>query len=146
MEKMRVFLAAAFRKDKDQKFLKRIKNIIEKNGNVVWTAKENIGDYYGTLSGSRLKKIIETEKNEIMNSDLVIAILREPVPGPLMQILYASEFHIPLLVYLNIDSDDKSLSLSLSPWLYFHAQIVKSEESLINALKKIMKKIEREYE
>ena len=140
---MNIFLSSSFRTDKDQKFLNRTKKILDKEGNVVWCAMDNIGDYYGTIQRSRLKEIIEIEKNEILKSDLFIALLKNPIPDTIMQIFYAAEYQIPVLIYLNLDIKDKSISLS--PWLYHHGQIVKSESALLNALEIIKNKIEEEY-
>lgn len=140
---MNIFLSASFRTEKNQKFLKRIKKILEKEGNVVWITKEHLGDYYGTLSGERLEEIIKIEKDEILKSDLVLVLIQDLAPEPLMQELYASFFEVPVLVYLNIDNNK---SLSLSPWLYYHGQIVKSEEAFLNAFRSIKERIEKEYE
>ncbi|MBD3229107.1 MAG: hypothetical protein GF329_13040 [Candidatus Lokiarchaeota archaeon] len=139
---MNIFLSASFRTDDDQKFLKRIKKILETEGNVVWTAKEHLGDYYGTLSGERLNEIIEIEKDEILKSDLVVVLIKSLAPEPLMQELYASFFDIPILVYLKVDENK---ALSLSPWIYYHGQVVKSEDAFLNAFRVIKESIENEY-
>jgi len=141
---MNIFLATAFRTNDDQKILKRIKKILDIEGNVIWCAKDNFDDYYGTIQGSRLKEIIEIEKDQILKSDLVIAVLSNQNIDTLMQIVYASEYKVPILIYITGERPDQALEYS--PWLHYHGQIVKSEHAFINALNNLKKHIEKEYE
>ena len=140
---MNIFLSASFRTGKEQRYLKRIKKILKSEGNVIWNAMDHIGDYYGTLQQKRLNEIIEIEKDQILKSDLVIIVICSFTPEPIMQLLYAAEYEIPVIIFLNLENEDKSLSLS--PWIYGHGQVVKSEQAFLNAIEKINKKIENKY-
>ncbi|MHA1230998.1 MAG: hypothetical protein ACTSPQ_10160 [Candidatus Helarchaeota archaeon] len=138
---MKVFLAASFRIEEDQKFLERIRRLLEKEGNAVWCAKDHIGDYYGTEDRERLKEIIEIEKDEILKSDLVVVLLNKLVPGPIMQLFYAAEFEIPTILYLKNEND----GIRLSPWLRYHCKVVRTDRTFLIALSQVKKKVEKEF-
>ncbi|MHA1309618.1 MAG: hypothetical protein ACTSWR_04565 [Candidatus Helarchaeota archaeon] len=140
---MKIFLASAFRTEEDQKFLDRIKKILIDDGNVVWCSRDHFGDYYGTTNPVRLKEIVETEKDEILKSDAMIVLLCNIMPEPLMQTFFASEYGIPVIIYINLRENSKSIKLS--PWIRYYGQIVKSDNAFLNSLKQIKVKIEKEY-
>jgi len=140
---LKIFLAGSFRTEEDIKFLERIKKILTNEGNEIWCARDHIGDYYGTTQRNRLKEIIEIEKDEILKSDMVVAILKNLSPEPIIQAFYASEYDIPILLYLKLKKDEDTINFS--PWIRYHVQIVKSENAFINAFRNIKNKIEKKY-
>jgi nucleoside 2-deoxyribosyltransferase len=70
-------------------------------------------DYRG-IEGSCAAEIVELDKRDIRESDVMLVRWLKPSVGTSMEILYAYERDIPVILWLESRSD-------VSPWLIYHA-------------------------
>lgn len=86
-------------------------------------------DYRGReLEPGIAREIVENDKQDILNSDILLVYYDKPSVGTSMEILFAYSFNKPILL---INKSDKPLS----PWLIYHAShIVNSLEEAIKWL------------
>jgi nucleoside 2-deoxyribosyltransferase len=75
-------------------------------------------DYRGTEKGND-RTIVQNDKAAIANSDILIAMFREPSVGASMEILFAYSIGVPVVL---INESNRELS----PWLVYHARDIVS--------------------
>jgi nucleoside 2-deoxyribosyltransferase len=73
------------------------------------------------------REIVENDKEDIFNADVVLAYCWQVSVGTSMEVLLAWEMHKPVIVVVPAD-------MPVSPWLRYHATIV---HSLPLALRKL---------
>lgn len=112
----------------DEEKLREMKALLEQNGHKVWWCKDNLGNNYGKTDEETRKWVVETEKEAMKKSDVVVALAERPTPGTMMEIIFASENKIPVFVLT------KNPVLTESPWVHYHAKVVGTKEELIGML------------
>ncbi|MCK5233567.1 MAG: nucleoside 2-deoxyribosyltransferase [Candidatus Aenigmarchaeota archaeon] len=127
---MKIYLAGTYNQPEDEKRLREMKTLLEKKNHQVWWCKDNLGNNYGKTDGKTRKWVVETEKEAIKKSDVVVAIANRATPGTMMEIIFASENKIPVFVLT------ENPVLTESPWVHYHAKIVGSENALFALLGK----------
>lgn len=125
---MNIYLAGTYNQPEDEKRLREMKALLEKNSHKVWWCKDNLGNNYGKTDEKTRKWVVETEKDALKKSDAVVAIANRATPGTMMEIIFASENKIPVFVLT------ENPVLTESPWVHYHAKVVGSEEELFAAL------------
>jgi len=87
-------------------------------------------DYRG-IESENVSSIVESDMLDVQRSDLIACVMQRPSVGTSMEILYAYQLEIPVLVFW----DSKEIP---SPWLVYHATTFTDkdewEESVITNL------------
>jgi nucleoside 2-deoxyribosyltransferase len=81
-------------------------------------------DYRGR-EDEAVSEIVERDKEDIEDSDVVLANCWQPSPGTSMEILYAWEHGIPVYAILPPGA-------RVSPWYRYHARVFHALEDAIN--------------
>lgn len=85
------------------------------------------------------KSIVEGDKLDIDNSDIVLVYYEKPSVGTSMEILYAWQEGTPVIIVSEKET-------SLSPWLTYHSyRIFKSLEEACKAINEMEKQYEDEF-
>lgn len=129
---MKIFLAGTFRLPEDAVFISSLRAKLEAAGHSVWSAPRDLGARYGQLTGPSMTETVEVEKKALLESDILVAVLRRSTPGTLMEIMFAHDNGVPVISYLAPGDD----SIKMSPWIPYHSKaIARSEEELFAALR-----------
>lgn len=75
------------------------------------------------------REIVDLDKRDIRNSDIILVNYDKPSVGTSMEVFYAWELGKPIVVWCKEDA-------KLSPWLIYHST------SLVHTLESVVKKIE----
>jgi nucleoside 2-deoxyribosyltransferase len=126
----KIFLSGTFKEKEEEASLKEIYDLLSREYEV-WWALLKLGRGYGSEDEKRIKQVVEIEKENIRNSNALVACLKEPTPGTLMEVLYAFENKIPVIGYWMA----KNPRLVDSPWIKYHiSKAVDRKEDLISVL------------
>lgn len=88
-----------------------------------------IRDYRG-IEDAAYREIVELDKRDIRNSDVLAVNYIKPSVGTSMEVFYAWQIGTPVVVWCPEDA-------SISPWLKYHATtFVHSLEGLVAALER----------
>lgn len=122
---MQVYVASSYRTSEDRERIERAKDILKKLNLDFFTAKDEEGIGYGKEKKVR-KEIFHREKKELLNADLLVAILARATLGTSMEIQLAADNNIPVVALVLSDDPD----LVENAWLENQAEVVKSWKEL----------------
>lgn len=89
-------------------------------------------DYRNKDVSKLYREIVELDKMDIRNSDVLLVNYFKPSVGTSMEILYSSEKEKPVIIWCNEDA-------ILSPWLIYHSTtIVHTLDEVIEKIGKIL--------
>lgn len=74
-------------------------------------------DYRG-IEDENVNEIVDGDKDDILNSDIIIVAYTKPSVGTSMEILFAWDNATPIILV------NRSGSNKLSPWLQYHADFI----------------------
>jgi nucleoside 2-deoxyribosyltransferase len=128
---MKIFLAGTFQDKEDESMLKRVFDLLTREGHSVWWAPAKVGRGYESQDGDRMERIIATEEKAIEENDLFLAIMKKATFGTAMEIKHAFEHKKTIIAYLLSDSPDfNSVAFRLRV-----KNIVRNDEELLDCLK-----------
>lgn len=75
------------------------------------------------------REIVDLDKRDILSSDVVLVNYDKPSVGTSMEIMYAWQLHIPVVVWAPKDA-------RLSPWLIYHST------TIVHSLAEVVSKLQ----
>jgi len=129
---MKIFISAPFWNEKEIKRIDEIKTFLEDLGHKTWCTKDDIERNDPEKGQKDRKRILKAEREAILKSDIVLALLEYPSSGCAMEMQFAIDHNKPSVLY--IFGNDQNLNQSI--WLD-QTMRVKSHEELKRILERL---------
>jgi len=89
-------------------------------------------DYRG-LEKALYREVVELDKIDVRNSDIVLVNYSKPSVGTSMEMFYAHQLGKPVVLWC-------AMGANLSPWLMYHATIIVHDiDNAVSSCRKILK-------
>ncbi len=129
----RVYVAGTYRTKQDIESFRKVCSMLKRHEYVLWTAVSHLGPRVDQTLDNPIR-VVETEKAELANSNVVVAVLRRPTPGTLMEIVEAHHVGVPVIAYV---IGFKNFFTN-SPWLRYHVtEVTTSQIELLETLARL---------
>ena len=129
---MKIFISAPFWNEKEAQRIDEIKNFLHKMDHKTFCAKDDVPRFDPKKGQKDRDRVFKMERNAILKFDLVLALLEHPSSGCAMEMQFAIDHKIPVILF--IFGDDPNLNQSI--WLDQTTRVRNTEE-LEAALKRV---------